>query len=183
MNCREFRAQHCAFVDDTLPVADMGAMRSHLEQCAECARHDTRIRRSLMVFRSSARIECSPDFAARLEARLREVGPIDRFGRTSPVGFPVALRFGTLAAGLLAAAAVALFAVQAFDGSAPEVRMAPVVATVPVHAADPIPMTVTSPEYVASVMSGMPVWPAVLVAGQSSLHTANYDFQLTGYAP
>ena len=183
MNCREFRAQHCAFVDDTLCVAEMAAMRGHLEQCPSCARHDTRIRRSLLLVRNAACVECSPDFNDRLQARLREIGPIDRHGRPATVGYSLVARFTALAAGLVAVTGIAAYATGSIERAVPEVRMAPVVAAAPAPVIDPIPLTVTSPEYVASVMSGMPVWPAVLVAGQSSMHSANHDFQLTGYAP
>jgi len=178
MNCREFRAHHCAFVDDTLSAADMVAMRRHVERCPSCSQLDTRVRRSLLVVRNAPEIECSPDFALRLQARLRDLGPTDRYSTPAPSFLFMSVRYAALAAGVLAAGVVAAMVAEAFDESAPEVRMAPVVAVAP--AIDPIPAALTSPDYVASVMSGMPVWPAVLVAGQSSAHVASYEFQLTG---
>jgi hypothetical protein len=59
--------------------------------------------------------------------------------------------------------------------STAELRLPPVVATVP----EPEPSTapVASPVYVASFMTGMPVWPAVMHAGQASLHMANVEFR------
>lgn len=180
MNCREFRAQHCAFVDDTLSVADMAAMRGHLEVCVVCARLDTRVRRSLLLVRNSPRLECSPDFAARLHERIREIGPVDRLDRSTRGLLAAGVRYAAFAAGLAAAAAVGAVAVDRFDRGIPEIRMAPVIAAAP--ELDPIPSTVTSPAYVASVVSGMPIWPAVVVAGQSSVHMANYEFQLAGYS-
>ena len=181
MICREFRAQHCAFVDDTLSVADMATMREHLEECAECAQHDARIRRSLLVVRNAPRLECSSDFGARLQARLYELGPVDRSTGGELGGFfPSSLRFSAMAAGFLAAAAVAAFAAASVvDRQAPEVRLSPVVASIP--AFEPIPLAESTPAYVASVMSGMPVWSAVMGASQSSMHMANYEFQLAGY--
>ena len=85
MNCREFQAQHCAFVDDTLSLADMAEMGNHLEECEACASHDTRVRRSLLVVRNAPQLECSSDFGRRLHARLQEIGPIDRFPSGSVV--------------------------------------------------------------------------------------------------
>lgn len=183
MICREFRAQHCAFVDDTLSLADMAAMRGHLEECAECSHHDTRVRRSLLLVRNTPRLECSSDFGQRLQARLREMGPVDPGHGTLGAGFfPASLRLSTFAAGLVFAAAIAtIAAAAAFERSTPVIRLAPVVASLP--AAEPMPLAVGSPAYVASVMSGMPVWSAVLGAGQSSMHMANYEFQMVGYAP
>lgn len=181
MTCREFRAQHCAFVDDTLSLVDMAGMRGHLEECAACASHDTRVRRSLLLVRNTPRLECSSDFGKRLEARIRELGPVDRrYAGSASSFFPGTRRFSALAAGVIAAAAIGTIAVSAaFDGSAPEVRMAPVVASVP--APESLPLAVNGQAYVASVMSGMPVWSAVLGAGESSMHMANYEFQLVGY--
>ena len=37
--------------------------------------------------------------------------------------------------------------------------------------------------FVASVPTGMPVWPAVLMAGQSPMHFASLDFHDGGAAP
>lgn len=186
MICREFRTQHCAFVDDTLSLADMAAMRGHLEECADCANHDTRVRRSLLLVRNAPRLECSSDFGARLQARLREIGPVDRRSGTdlgSPTGFlPTSLRLSTVAAGVIGAAALmTIAAAAAFERQTPEIRMAPVVASIP--APEVMPLAAHAPAYVASVMSGMPVWSAVLGAGQSSIHMANYEFQTVGYAP
>lgn len=178
MNCREFQAQHCAFVDDTLSLAAMAEMGAHLDECAACASHDTRVRRSLLVVRNAPRLECSSDFAQRLQARLHEIGPIDRSG--TRVGYFPMPRLTTLSAGLAAAAAIAVLATAIrYDDATPEVRMAPVVASLPEP--DPMPLAMNTPAYVASVMSGMPVWSAVMGAGESSMHMANYEFQLAGY--
>lgn len=175
MNCREFRAQHCAFVDDTLSVFDMASMRGHLEACVDCAKHDTRVRRSLMLVRNAPELECSADFASRLHARLREIGPVDRRYAPAPIRFRPTFGLSAVAAGLLTAAAAAAIAISVtLQRPAPEVRMAPVIASIPAED----PMGISGPAYVASVMSGMPVWSAVLGAGESSMHMANYEFQL-----
>jgi hypothetical protein len=71
MDCRHFRHQHLAYLDDTLPGDVMREARQHLLACASCAAHDTRIRRSLMLAHNHLpQLEPSPDFRARLDARL-----------------------------------------------------------------------------------------------------------------
>jgi hypothetical protein len=42
---------------------------------------------------------------------------------------------------------------------------------------EPASAPVASPVYVASFMSGMPVWRAVMHAGEASLHMANVEFR------
>src|SRR6476659_8394429 len=76
MDCREFRKRHVAFVDDFLSAVEMDAMHRHVRMCSRCSRQDTVVRRSLLIVRNLPTIEPSPDFMARLNARLREVGPV-----------------------------------------------------------------------------------------------------------
>ena len=77
MDCSAFRRHHVAYVDDTLPGDLVAASARHAAECPACARHDAAVRRSLLVARNLARdaapLECSADFAARLEARLAPV--------------------------------------------------------------------------------------------------------------
>jgi hypothetical protein len=77
MDCSAFRRHHVAYVDDTLPGDLVAAAARHAADCPACARHDTAVRRSLLLARNLARdvapLECSADFAARLEARLAGV--------------------------------------------------------------------------------------------------------------
>jgi hypothetical protein len=87
MDCSAFRHHHVAYVDDTLPQDLLVAAARHAAECPACARHDTAVRRSLLLARNAcvgAPLECSADFAVRLEARLqREVAsgrPADRTG-------------------------------------------------------------------------------------------------------
>ena len=70
MDCRSFRDNHLAFLDDALDDADLVAMQCHLAECEACAQHDTAVRRSLLVFRNLPPIQPSADFQARLEQRL-----------------------------------------------------------------------------------------------------------------
>src|SRR5687768_18564822 len=80
MDCRRFSKLHVEFVDDTLPAVAMVAMRRHLRACPSCAARDTRVRRSLLLVRNQPDIQLSPEFRARLAARLREIGPFDLEG-------------------------------------------------------------------------------------------------------
>ena len=175
MDCREFGKNHLAFVDDTLSAVDTAAMRRHLCVCVNCARLDTRIRRGLLLARNLPIVQPSADFMERLNARLREIGPVDRYTVAAPsyrVFSPVT--FSAIAASIMA---VTLLASALFRGNPRdmELRLPPVVASVP--EAEPPSGSVASPVYVASFMSGMPVWPAVMHAGEASLHMANVEFR------
>jgi anti-sigma factor RsiW len=176
MDCREFGKKHLAFVDDTLSAVDTAAMRRHLHVCSRCAQQDTRIRRGLLLARNLPIVQPSADFMERLNARLRELGPIDRYAAvTAPSyrAFSVAT-FSTIAASIMAVALLAGTLLRDDSGNA-ELRLPPVVASVPEPESAPAP--VASPVYVASFMTGMPVWPAVMHAGEASLHMANVEFR------
>ncbi len=49
MDCRDFREKHVAYVDDTLPAVEMEAMHRHARSCYRCSRHDTAVRRGLLL--------------------------------------------------------------------------------------------------------------------------------------
>src|SRR5689334_16866281 len=126
MDCREFRAKHVAFVDDTLSLVDMEDMQRHLRVCSRCARRDTAIRRSLLLVRNLPEIEPSSDFMTRLNARIAECPRRDVTDR----GFSPSLgAFATIAAGLALATYLGLG--MASNAGPSEIRMPPVVASVP----------------------------------------------------
>jgi hypothetical protein len=184
MRCRDFQQKHLAFVDDTLSAVDTEAKRGHLEGWARCARRDAAVRRGLMLARSLPRVECSADFSTRLEARLRDLGPVNRHAPTplfASRSFSIA-GFSALAAGVFGAAALAGF-VMLRTPETPTVRLAPVVASIPEPAAqpvlayEPVAPAVVTPVYVASFISGMPVLPAVTAAGNASAHMATVELQ------
>jgi anti-sigma factor RsiW len=176
MDCREFGKKHLAFVDDTLSAVDTAAMRRHLCVCSRCAQQDTRIRRGLLLARNLPIVQPSAEFMERLNARLRELGPIDRYAAAAAPSyraFSVAT-FSTIAASIMAVALLAGTLLRDDSGDA-ELRLPPVVASMPEP--EPAPASVASPIYVASFMTGMPVWPAVMHAGEASLHMANVEFR------
>ena len=92
MDCSAFRRHHVAYVDDTLPGDLVVAAARHVAECPACARHDTAVRRSLLLARNLARdtapLECSADFGARLEARLAAVRSECEAARAGAVGVP-----------------------------------------------------------------------------------------------
>jgi len=175
IDCRESGKKHLAFVDDTLSAVDTAVMRRHLHVCSRCARLDTRIRRGLLLARNLPIVHPSADFMERLNARLREVGPIDRYAvATSSYRVFSAATFSTIAASIMAVTLLA-GALLRSDSRDAELRLPPVVASLPEP--EPTPAPVASPVYVASFMTGMPVWPAVMQAGEASLHMANVEFR------
>jgi anti-sigma factor RsiW len=172
MDCRAFRENHVMFVDDVLPSAEMAAMEQHLSTCMRCSRHDTSIRRSLLLVRNLPPIEPSPEFMARLNARLEQVNASPRVDIVAPRPYlPSFGAYAALAAGVLA---VAYMAVETTRYYAPvSGHMAPVTAS----ASDFSPMPMANGAFVASVPTGMPVWPAVLMVGESPMHFANLEFR------
>lgn len=70
MDCREFRKQHFAYLDDTLPGDTMADGQRHVMACDSCAAHDSMVRRSLMLVRNMSVIEPSAAFRERMQARL-----------------------------------------------------------------------------------------------------------------
>lgn len=173
MDCRDFRKNHVAFVDDLLPGVDMVAMQCHLHECDTCARHDMLVRRSLLVARNAPTIELSPDFSARLNARLRECRAMDALadpGRTS-----------NARAVLTAAASILLIgylALSATDWTQPpgDVELAPAIAYEPAPPTPPL----ANPAVVASSSAGMPIWSSMLLAEQASAQFAA-EFRLANW--
>jgi anti-sigma factor RsiW len=174
MDCREFRNKHVAFVDDLLPAVEMDAMQRHLSACSKCSRQDTRVRRGLMMVRSLPPIETSPDFMRRLNDRIAEMGPVSR---TDRIGTNAALlpSFGAFAALAAGVAVVAYMAVETshYFAPTPDSQTASLVASTP--DAD-LSAAISNAALVASVPTGIPVWPAVLMAGQSPLRFASMQF-------
>ena len=168
MDCREFRDKHSLLIDVRCSAIEEDEMREHMRRCPDCDRHDTRVRRSLLVARSLTPIEPSPGFRARLDARLREVAAspataehvTSRFARVAP-RLPL---FATAAAILLI---VVIGAGLGARESQP-IRMAPVVASTPAvdHS------TLAGTALVATVPTGMSIWPAIMAASQVPMHLA-----------
>lgn len=174
MDCRTFHNLHVGYVDDVLPAIEMEAMHRHRRECAACARHDALERRALMLVRSLPRIEPSPDFASRLQARIHAGPAVSMAPGLSPSR-----------ATMVAAACVTLMLGTAFTartmlapGAPPMHR--PVVAALP----EPEPAPSLAQEaLVASISTGMPMMiPVSLLADQAPVQFANAEFQLTSFS-
>jgi anti-sigma factor RsiW len=170
MDCRAFRNQHVAFVDDFLPGEAVVAMQRHLLECARCAAHDAKIRRSLLVFRNLPRIEASPDFFSRLSERIEAERAAPRRAMFAARGPGIGTFMG-VAASLVT---VGYLTASSLNWTAPrgDVVLAPVVATEPAVVAP----SVENQALVASVSAGMPVWPMVLFAEQAPMRFAQAQF-------
>ena len=163
MDCTEFRERHAPFVDLMCSAHDENEMREHMRVCGECTQHDTRIRRSLMLVRSLPRIEPSADFRARLDARLRAVAMEPVVTVPKPTRFSVRA-FASIAAGV---AFVTYLAADLLRDARPaEIRLAPVLAVAPEQELSPV----ATSALVATVPTGMSVWPAIMAASQAPIH-------------
>ena len=172
MNCREFRRNHDEYLDDTLSAVEMAATSAHLRTCERCARQDTRVRRGLVLARNLPRIAPSRTFGERLQERLSveqrssaRAGSYLQSAAHGTKGRRLGSGPAAVAAGMLAAAALTYGVMR----RAPDpIRLAPVVATRP-----EVEPSLATPAMVASMSTGMVVWPAVYVAQQAPWHFAS----------
>lgn len=180
MDCRTFHKHHVAYVDDTLSAVDTAEMHAHVARCASCARHDTTVRRSLLLFRNLPTIEPSLDFNTRLNARLRELGPSSALGQRSATRVPAG-RFYWAAAAVATIATVGTLGLASLEFMEPprDLALAPVVATRP----KPQPPPVANHAIVTSASIGMPVWPTVLTVDQAPMHFIRAEFQQASWTP
>ncbi len=76
MDCGRFRALYSEFADGQLDeLTEVGCHR-HLAECEPCRRLHAAYRAGCSVLRREPRVTPSPDFAARLDARLRQPDPV-----------------------------------------------------------------------------------------------------------
>ena len=176
MDCREFCDQHLAFVDDTLAGIELVRMQRHIAECESCAKHDAKIRRSLLLFRNLPSIEPSPDFSARLEARLRHCKE-EQLAMTHQN-----LRRGALAATLASAIMLGYIGTTLFNQPAipRDIILPPVIASIPEP--DFTAITTSAPAIVTSVSAGLTFWPAALFAEQVPVRFAHSKLELTNYS-
>lgn len=191
MDCRTFKANHLAFLDDTLLERGLVAMQRHLAECEACARHDAAVRRGLMVLHSLPPIEPSRDFRAKLSARLREeriamereaivARRTDSLIRAPRYGPFAAATASVLLAGTLAVGASVW---NAGDRSV-DVVLPPVVAVAPLPESAPVGEVATAspdvaPDFlVAAASSGMPVWPAAFLVDQAPVQLLTAELRM-----
>ena len=172
MDCREFRENHLAFVDDTLPGIELVGMQMHIIECDGCARQDAMVRRSLMLFRNLPAIELSPDFSLRFQQRLHEAKVADAAAMHSGRPRKLAATVAVTSVVMLGYIGVSLRHVDYPQ----DITLPPVVAI----AVEPgSAMSAPALEMVASVPAGLPIWSAALFAEQAPVHFASIDLTST----
>lgn len=168
MDCRHFREQHLAYLDDTLPGDAMAEAQRHLLTCDACAAHDTRVRRSLVLVRNHLpEIEPSADFRDRLNARLATCRsePLDDLDArpVTPVGrrWPGRQAWLAMAAGL---GVVTTAALQLRDGTSAEPQLPPALASAPAAHIVPLRPVRVSP-IVRESIDASAAWPGFRLVG------------------
>ncbi len=189
MDCRSFRSQHLAYLDDTLPGTVMSAAQQHIMQCDACAAHDTMVRRSLLLARNHLRdIEPSEAFRERLQARLAacKQAPLaddDEAYLDAPGASHGAWRPRT--AWLAMAAGVGVVVTVSFQSSdvrASEPVLAPIMASAPAPVEPPAP--VVSPALVRAMSTGNPMWSVVQMLDEMPAHAlaTSAEFEFATYS-
>ncbi|MDQ3673473.1 MAG: zf-HC2 domain-containing protein [Gemmatimonadota bacterium] len=174
MDCRTFHKNHVGYVDDTLSAVDTVEMHDHVADCEWCARHDTAVRRSLLLVRNLPTIEPSADFNTRLNARLRELGPSSHlaYGLAAKPAFWGLHRLAAAAAVIATVGTLGLASLELM-ATPPELALEPVVATRP----KPQPPPIASHAIVTSASVGMSVWPTVLTVDQAPMDFVRAEFR------
>jgi hypothetical protein len=193
MDCRTFRQQHLAYLDDTLSGDVTAEAQRHVLACDACAAHDTMVRRSLMMVRSLPTIAPSDDFTARLQARLAECKQetggadeayLDDFLDAPPDRRSLRVLRGSrvwlaMAAGVTVVGTVAL---RSSTGSATELELAPVLASAP---AAPIVPTMVSPQLLQAMATGNPMWSMAVLVDDAPAHflATSGELEFASYSP
>ncbi|MBC8086654.1 MAG: zf-HC2 domain-containing protein [Phycisphaerae bacterium] len=174
MDCRAFRKQHFAYLDDTLPGDEMASAQRHVMACDSCAAHDTMVRRSLILVRNMNVIEPSAQFRERMNARLSEARADtqrERFLQAergaqpdsrSLMRQPVVL--SAMAASVLIMGTIAWRQVTPRPENVAAAQPAPVVKTVTDTTLIPVYL---SPQMVRAMATGNPMWPAAIMVNDA----------------
>lgn len=187
MDCKHFRKQHLAYLDDTLPGDQMAEAQRHVLVCDGCAAHDALVRRSLMVVHNIApvmpTIEPSAEFQSKLRARLAEC----RAERTAAVAGTLGdtvmpsvahNRFVSPSRTMLAMAASAVIGALAFQalrsGTVPTLAMQPVMAMPP---APVVRAPYINPALMQAMATGNPVWPATMIVEEAPVGFVNAQYR------
>ena len=194
MDCRSFRKHHVAYLDDLLPGELLVAAERHVRECVACSAHDTAVRRSLLLVRNLPHIEPSSDFAARLAARIDDVRcgrcevpddvPADwapsraellRAMLTAPLSSSAGRKgLAAVAAGLLALTYAGDRYYSWRDGG--DVELPPVIASMP-----ETPPVLVPPMLLTSASTGIPVWPAALLADQTPTNMVDAQLMVASW--
>lgn len=168
MDCKAFGRLHSGFLDDTLPGVERAAMREHLSSCERCSRKDAEVRRALLVLKNLPPIEVSDGFQDRLRARIAAESSAPVRQPPKPRAEPGLMRWAAAAALLVAVVGVRTWPGRSNDDSPS--RLPPVVASVP--ALTDGTMDESAPAYMASMSTGIPMWPTLMLAEEGPLRFA-----------
>ena len=167
MDCKEFTTRHAAFIDDTLPGFQMAAMREHVTACARCARRDADVRRALFLLKNLPTVQVSDGFQDKLRARITAEGPAYQAKRrSSPT---MSMKWAAAAVLLVAVGGVASWPESQAEGIT---RLPAVYASQPMNAFGYGVDDESAPAYVASMSTGIPMWPALMMAEEGPLRFA-----------
>lgn len=151
----------------------MEVLREHLNGCARCARHDADVRRALLLLKNVPPISVSAGFQDRLRERIsRESAAGTPPPRTAP---RVPLKWVATAAAVVAVAGVASWTGASGSSENAPHRLPAVIASVP-----PVSMDASddsAPAYLASMSTGVPMWPALMLAEEGPLRFAATELQ------
>lgn len=183
MDCRGFRKQHFAYLDDTLPGNEMAEAQRHIMSCDGCAAHDGMIRRSLMLVRNMAVIEPSVEFRQRMQRCLKETRAEtqrERFLEAEALANPKSRTVLKQPAVLTALAATVLVAGTAFWRQR-EPQAQTIVSLQPVTVSTPAvdttqPEIFITPDMVHAMSTGNPMWPAALMVDGATSQMVNSEF-------
>src|SRR5688572_15674016 len=155
MDCKTFARLHSGFLDDTLPGVERAAMREHLSSCTRCAKKDAEVRRALLVLKNLPPIQVSDGFQDRLRARLAAETAAP--AKPKPKADTGLVKWAAAAALLIAVVGVRNWSGQGSEDSPS--RLPAVVASVPALVDGTIDES--APAYMASMSTGIPMWPAL----------------------
>ena len=176
MNCRDFRTLHLDFTDRTLDAPRCAEALEHIEACADCARFDALVRRSLMLVHSLPPV--APDSRAHariMAAAAHRGGASERYLMSAP---------RMVAAASLAFTVGALFLRHSAPAAAslpPVVASAVIPAPTPIVARIPERAPARRSDLMAAPAGGIPLWPAASFVDESPARFAS--IQLTSWIP
>ena len=185
MDCREFRKQHFAYLDDTLPGDEMSAALRHVMACDSCAAHDSMVRRSLMLVRNMQVIEPSADFRQRMQTRIAETRAETRRERFAMAereayrgarGMKQPIVLSAVAASVLVMGSMAWREVTPRQAKAPAAQPTASVVKPPAPIDTTLQPIYFSPGMVPAMATGNPMWPAALLVDDTPAQLVNAEF-------
>ena len=187
MDCREFRKQHFAYLDDTLPGDDMTAALRHVMACDSCAAHDSMVRRSLMLVRNMQVIEPSADFRQRMQARIAEtraesqrerfvLSERDANAGARRVKQPIVL--SAVAASVLVMGTMAWRESTSRRSAAAPNQPTASIAKPAARVDTTLQPIYFSPGMVQAMATGNPMWPAALLVDDTPAQLVNAEFTM-----